>query len=32
LALDEGPNFIEVIASDFQRNYDTKVLTIIYVP
>lgn len=30
--LDEGPNTIEVIASDFQGNKASRVLTVIFVP
>ncbi len=32
LSLEEGPNVIEVVASDFQGNEAARVLTVIYVP
>ena len=30
VALDEGPNSIEVIASDYEGNEASKILTVIY--
>lgn len=32
VALEEGPNAIEVLASDFQGNQAARVLTVIYAP
>jgi hypothetical protein len=32
VSLVEGPNDIEVIASDFRGGYETHVITVIYVP
>lgn len=32
LSLEEGPNAIEVVASDFQGNEAARILTVIYVP
>lgn len=32
VTLEEGPNLIEVVASDFEGNEDSCILTIIYAP
>ena len=32
VALEEGPNFIEVIASDLEGNEESRTLVIVYVP
>lgn len=32
VTLEEGPNLIEVVASDFEGNEDSCILTIVYVP
>ena len=32
LPLEEGPNLIEVIASDLGDNVSTRVMTVIYIP
>jgi hypothetical protein len=30
--LEEGPNFIEVLASDFEGHQEGQILTVIYIP
>ena len=32
VTLEEGPNTIEVLASDFQGNQEAQTLTVIYIP
>ncbi|MCI0439885.1 MAG: hypothetical protein L0177_12245 [Chloroflexi bacterium] len=32
VVLEEGPNIIEVLSSDFQGNEESKIITVIYAP